>query len=1502
MKRLLQFWSVMLVSVTAIAQVPYMVKDINSTAYVSYTGNPQYITEMGGNVYFSAKTYTSGTELWKSNGTSWGTTLLKEIAAGATSSDPKNLTKVGNTVFFSANTTELWKTDGTTAGTVLVKSMPSDMANFKEFGGNLIFSTSNGLWKSDGTEAGTTLLLDGTTFSMFTIIDSIIYFACTKSPYGNELWKTDGTPAGTLLVKDINPGTSGSGPFSLTVLGSTLFFGAADATHGNELWKSDGTEAGTVMLTDLYTSGNSVYPNIAAAGGVVYFSGSSNHPIYGGELWKSDGTPAGTVLVKDIRPGSLGSNPGNFIERNGLLYFSADNASDGRELWKSDGTETGTVMVSNIYSGAPSSDPQNMKIINGTLYFSALGGANDRELWTSDGTTAGTVVVKDINPGASSNPAFLSAWNGQMIFAADGGQGIELWKTDGTAVGTKIVKDIYQDSSGSNIMEMVAFNGASYFWADDGVHGFEVWKSDGTEAGTVLLKDIYPGMYGSTPYPSRFVPYNGMLYFSAANDTHGIELWKTDGTEAGTVMAVDISVGGGSSNPQEFAIYNNLMYFQATAGDGEELWKSDGTPAGTSLVKDIEAGWTGSSPKNLTVVGNTLYFSVYSDTDSYRSELWKSDGTTAGTVFIKLVSPTEYSEPSEFRAFNGALYFVNSYPGNGMELWKSDGTASGTILLKDIWPGSTGGIGYEYAVLGNYMYFNATSSSNNQELWRTDGTTAGTVLFADINPSGSSSPTGLMTFGGNVYFTATNPTNGQELYKTDGTITSIVKEIVVGPGSSNAGALFVHNGELHFTALNPAGTNRSLWKTDGTEAGTVLLSDQNIEGGPFVSTGSKIFFQRDYFSTSPYIFYSAELWALGNCAKTNAIETQAYTSQTFNVETQAGTESCHCNLFNKLLASLDATGANPVSGTVVIKQWIESDEPAGISRRHHEIKPSLNPDTATGKVTLYFSQADFDSFNLQMPTPSSLLPQNPSDSQGISNLRIGHRKGQSSDTTGLPNSYVEPEISINPEDSHIIWNASQNRWEVSFETTGFGGFWVNTVGCEENTYYADTDADGFGDATSSVTSCIQPENFVLDNTDCDDSSASVHPGSTEIAYNGIDEDCNGTIDDGSQVFSQVLPSQCGTTLSSIGTLIGAVSHGSPVNGYRFKVVNNSDLSEQTIDRNVPNFQLTQLPNYDYAATYTISVMLKRNGIWLNYYGPSCQISTPAILDPGGSGAIDPSQCNTSLASLSTLIATTSLAGVTQYRFRVTNLTDPVGANAVQVLDRNQHWFSLTMLARYNYGTTYQVEVAVKTNGSFSNYGSACTISSPTVPMLIDCNAVINSAGTLIATSSVSHASSYRFEVTNMSSGNFETTVIDRTQNWFTFHLVPNFTPSAEYAVRVAVNTAGSWSPFGESCTITAPGAARQIATDEKPIALETEFSVLAYPNPYSNDFRLDLESAEAKAVEVKIYDTTGRLIAAQTVAADEIENLEWGKNLPSGVYTVSVLQGIHSKTLRVIKR
>ena len=96
----------------------WMVENIASGGVNSF---PDRLTAVGNTLFFKATNGQNGFELWKSNGTSSGTVMVKDINSGSmgqASSNPNYLTEMGNTLYFSAmdntnNGHQLWKSDGT---------------------------------------------------------------------------------------------------------------------------------------------------------------------------------------------------------------------------------------------------------------------------------------------------------------------------------------------------------------------------------------------------------------------------------------------------------------------------------------------------------------------------------------------------------------------------------------------------------------------------------------------------------------------------------------------------------------------------------------------------------------------------------------------------------------------------------------------------------------------------------------------------------------------------------------------------------------------------------------------------------------------------------------------------------------------------------------------------------------------------------------------------------------------------------------------------------------------------------------------------------------------------------------------------------------------------------------------------------------------------------------------------------------------------------------------
>ncbi|QGJ70079.1 Hypothetical protein PBC10988_17680 [Planctomycetales bacterium 10988] len=420
---------------------------------------PYRLEEMNGTLFFTGFNGNSGQELFKSDGTSSGTEIVKMISPSGGS--PRYLTNVSGTLFFNAyggdaQGAELWKSDGTSAGTVLVKDIDATYM------------------RSSGPQE-------------LTNVNGTLFFRANEPSTGFELWMSDGTSAGTVLVKDIDPNVD-TGPFydypqssfpdHLTNVNGTLFFTADDGSNGVELWMSDGTSAGTMLLTDINPFGDATPENLINIDGTLYFSANSGANSSEVELWISDGTSLGTVLVKDINPGAANSNPANFTNVDGTLFFTADDGSNGVELWMSNGTSAGTQLVKDLTSGGDTSFGELINV-NGTLFFVANDASSGLELWKTDGTSAGTELVKDLNPGADdSSPEFLENVNGTLFFGAnDGSSGYELWMSDGTSSGTIVVNDLnpMNDDFYYYAGFMKNINGTLFFSANDGVNGRELW-------------------------------------------------------------------------------------------------------------------------------------------------------------------------------------------------------------------------------------------------------------------------------------------------------------------------------------------------------------------------------------------------------------------------------------------------------------------------------------------------------------------------------------------------------------------------------------------------------------------------------------------------------------------------------------------------------------------------------------------------------------------------------------------------------------------------------------------------------------------------------------------------------------------------------------------------------------------------------------------------------------------------------------------------------------------
>ena len=438
-----------------------------------------------------------GQELWRSDGTAEGTELVRDIVLGAPSALSAGELNIqaaafGRWLLFPANDrlhgAELWRTNGTAAGTTLVRDgAPGEESSHPErlvrAEGGVYFIASGRLWWSDASSAHTVpLTAPGVApdFSQLRPWKQQAFFAVERDDRSVELWVADGPARSARRLRTFPPLANGGraliGGFAALADRAVLV-----VDHGQpRLWRSDGTRAGTVPLGQLEDPGP-----LASFGGRAYFAAVDGG---GSELWRSDGTTGGTRRFLDIEAGDRSSSPEQLTALGSTLFFVADDGVHGPELVRSDGTQAGTFLVADFVAPLGPGD-SSRPIILGALEDRLLFTLPNGELrWASSDGNHG-LVAADVG-------IVLGArrLGDRWLFLGVGvdGEGwvIALWRSDG--VSAERLREISRGGgvpdSPPEVTEFAVSGGAYYFVVDG------LWRSDGTESGTQrVVADLCDG-------------------------------------------------------------------------------------------------------------------------------------------------------------------------------------------------------------------------------------------------------------------------------------------------------------------------------------------------------------------------------------------------------------------------------------------------------------------------------------------------------------------------------------------------------------------------------------------------------------------------------------------------------------------------------------------------------------------------------------------------------------------------------------------------------------------------------------------------------------------------------------------------------------------------------------------------------------------------------------------------------------------------------------------------
>ena len=871
------------------------------------------VEKLGNSFYFLASNQTSGSGLWASDAAN-GTRLLTSADTGfSQASGTSTLVLLKNTLLFFAQSEEglqLWRSDGTSGGTRLIKRFaPSffldngsifDADDIIVFDGYFYFELANrdddtiSVWRSDGvTVTPTQIVLDENALRCVQIAatGSGWYFfrKQLREPDSSdtyaELWYFDLAKNESRLVRSLEDFdvdypeidyTEYKCPF---VLGDLVVFfdtrkertETGDTEYSYVLRALDDSSDSLLELGAFSAVGLAEF--IQLAGETLYFSTSDG-------LWQSDGTPDGTQRLPPFLDGT--GTPlvdewwrvGFGIEFKVLgdqIYLLQQRDEEARlALWRGSRDSTEMELIYEIpfaevsggaafnYLSITQLDAVDDELVFGT--YLSVTGLNDSfylndnndlsqvRLWHSDGTSAGTapLFAPPAPPHMKAPREMITAGQRTYFAFANEETGLELWSFADDDASAGPVADIEPGPSSARPDQLTAVSDSLYFTVN-GATTSGLWRTDGTSAGTQRITgQRADGTTLERAIPTLLVPGEETLYFAVLVEKNSdggdyqryTELWRVEpsSTTASFVTRVELP------DQQDVAIHtakflNGRLYFivyedsEADFEPVDSLWVSDGTAAGTQKLDDLPlyhaSSYSRTDPEPLAqlfAVGDMIYIAS--------SNLWQTDGTVGGATQIASggLSPVNnylfYSSDSQIAQREGQILYLADYQFEGGAIrgdWivtetllkrvdlSTDGAVSEKSLSLDNVVGALGVIELQ-ATIDGVVYFSAKN-----QLWRSDGTAAGTELLVNVNTvSRSRGVANFQRVGDTLFFSAQSERQGAQIWQSDGTArgTFSVANLSRQQPFAAVEKLTAADSQLVFVTTNAVGTDEAVWTLD----------------------------------------------------------------------------------------------------------------------------------------------------------------------------------------------------------------------------------------------------------------------------------------------------------------------------------------------------------------------------------------------------------------------------------------------------------------------------------------------------------------------------------------------------------------------------------------------------------------------------------------------------------------------------------------------------------------